>query len=73
MEYDVIIHTPLMWRSKTETIQLMQKLGGLELFKYTHTCYHGERPACGVCPSCESRLNGFKELGLEDPLKYKTL
>ncbi|KKL93538.1 hypothetical protein LCGC14_1873700 [marine sediment metagenome] len=39
MEYDIIIHTPLMWKNKTETIKMMQKLGRLELYKYTYTCF----------------------------------
>jgi len=71
LEYDIIIHTPLMWKNKAETIKMMQKLGGLQLYKYTHTCYKGERPACGECPACELRLKGFKEVGLTDPLEYK--
>lgn len=71
MDYDIIIHTPLMWKTKAETIKLMEYLGGLELYKYTHTCYKGERPACGECPACKLRLKGFKEAGLEDPLEYK--
>ena len=71
LDYDVEIHTPLMWKNKAETIKLMEKLGGLELYKYTHTCYKGERPACGECFACELRLNGFKEAGLSDPLEYK--
>lgn len=71
LEYDIIIHTPLMWKNKAETIKLMQKLGGFELYKYTHTCYKGERPACGECFSCQLRLAGFKEAGLKDPLEYQ--
>ena len=71
LEYDIIIHTPLMWKNKAGTIKMMQKLGGLELYKYTHTCYKGERPACGECPACELRLKGYKEVGLIDPLEYK--
>jgi len=71
MEYDIIIHTPLMWKTKAETIKLMEKLGGLELYKYTHTCYKGERPACGACPACELRLKGFEEASIKDPLEYK--
>lgn len=71
MEYDIIIHTPLMWKTKAETIKLMEKLGCLELYKYTHTCYKGERPACGECPACELRLKGFEEAGIKDPLEYK--
>ena len=73
LEYDIIIHTPLMWKNKAETIKMMQKLGGLELYKYTHTCYKGERPACGDCPACKLRLKGYKEVGLIDPLEYKYL
>ncbi|TFG18873.1 MAG: 7-cyano-7-deazaguanine synthase QueC [Promethearchaeota archaeon] len=73
LDYDIIIHTPLMWKNKAETIKLMQNQGGLDLFKYTHTCYKGERPACGKCFACELRLKGFKEAGLKDPLEYKSL
>ncbi len=72
LDYDIIIHTPLMWKSKANTIKLMDKLEGLNLYKYTHTCYRGERPACGECFSCELRLKGFKEVGLKDPLEYKS-
>jgi len=50
---------------------MMQELGGLELYKYTHTCYKGERPACGTCFACKLRLAGFKKAGLKDPLEYK--
>lgn len=65
------IHTPLMWLTKAETVKLMQKLGQMELLKHSHTCYNGERPACGTCPSCKLRLKGFKEAGTPDPLRYK--
>jgi 7-cyano-7-deazaguanine synthase len=70
LDYDVKIHTPLMWKNKAETIKLMEELEGLALYQYTHTCYKGERPACGECFACELRLNGFKEAGLKDPLEY---
>lgn len=65
------IHTPLMWLTKAETVKLMQQLGKIELLKYTHTCYKGERPACGKCPACVLRLKGFKEAKIKDPLSYK--
>ena len=71
LDYEVEIHTPLMWKSKADTIKLMKEMGGFELYKYTHTCYKGDRPACGECFACELRLNGFKEAGLKDPLEYK--
>jgi len=70
MDYNLSIHTPLMWKTKAETIILMQELGGFDLLEYTHTCYKGERPACGKCFACELRIKGFKEAGLDDPLEY---
>ena len=64
------IHTPLIKLSKVEIIQK-----GLELgvdFAMTHSCYNpGENgESCGVCDSCQLRLKGFQEAGLEDPIEY---
>ena len=36
----------------------------------TWSCYHGRAKACGVCDSCQLRLKGFREAGVEDPLPY---
>ncbi len=68
MDYPFKIHTPLMKLTKAQSIKLMQKLGGLDLLKYTMTCYEGTRPACGKCPACKLRSKGFKEAGIEDPI-----
>lgn len=65
------IHTPLMHLTKAETVEMIDKLGKLELLKHSHTCYKGTRPACGQCPSCELRLKGFAEAGITDPISYK--
>lgn len=73
LDYDIIIHTPLMWKTKSETIKLMQEFADIDLLKYTHTCYTGERPACGVCDACKLRIEGFKELKIEDPLEYRKI
>ncbi len=65
------IHTPLIKMSKAQIIRK-----GIELgvdYRLTHSCYDptesGE--ACGECDSCLLRLKGFKDAGLEDPVKYK--
>lgn len=68
MEYEVEIHTPLMNKSKRETVEMARELGALVAMAYTHTCYNGQQPPCGVCPACELRAKGFKEAGVEDPL-----
>lgn len=65
------ILTPLMNRTKAETVKLMKRLNKIELLKYTHTCYNGGRIACGTCPACKLRLRGFKQAKIKDPIEYK--
>lgn len=72
MDTEFQIHTPLMWKTKSETVLMMKELGQLDLLKYSHTCYEGLRPACAKCPACLLRLKGFSEAGLKDPLEYKS-
>lgn len=68
MNKQVHIHTPLMHLTKAETVKLMEKLGHLDAYKYTHTCYLGQQPPCGTCPACNLRAKGFTEAGISDPL-----
>ena len=65
------IHTPLIQMSKSQIIQK-----GIELgvdYSLTHSCYDpsASGEACGECDSCILRLRGFRDAGLEDPVKYK--
>lgn len=65
----ISIETPLMYLSKKETVE-----EGLRLnvpYHLTTSCYNGEEEACGICESCELRINGFKEAGAKDPIPYK--
>ena len=68
MEYDFVIHTPLMDLSKAETVLLAGELGALPAMALTHTCYEGRRPPCGECQACRLRAKGFAEAGIDDPL-----
>ena len=70
MDYTFDIVTPLMFLTKAQTVLLMQRLGTLDWYKETHTCYEGARPACGVCPACQLRKAGFEEANIVDPLSY---
>lgn len=63
------IHTPLARLTKGQIVRLGQALG--VPFHLTHSCYQGTVPACGVCDSCQLRLKGFREAGLEDPIPYR--
>ena len=69
MDKDFVIHTPLMWLTKKETVEMAMMLpGGPEAISYSHTCYEGQVPPCGTCPSCVLRAKGFEEAGMTDPL-----
>jgi 7-cyano-7-deazaguanine synthase len=70
MSYKFNLITPLMHLKKSDSVLMMKALGKLEWYKYTHTCYEGKRPACGLCPACILRLAGFEEAGIKDPLEY---
>lgn len=65
------VHTPLMFLTKAETVGMIHDLGKLDWLRESHTCYEGQRPACGTCPACKLRLKGFQETGFEDPLRYQ--
>ena len=62
------IEAPLLHMSKAEIIKT-----GLELgvdYSLTWSCYEGGALPCGRCDSCRLRLEGFRKLGLRDPIKY---
>lgn len=65
------IHTPLMFRSKAETWQLVHDVAGdegvAEIIHHTHTCYDGDHTTlhpwgygCGKCPACDGRRAGWE-------------
>ena len=65
------IHTPLIDLTKAEIIQTGI---GLDVdYSLTHSCYNPGKQgiACGICDSCQLRLKGFAEAGLEDPIDYQ--
>jgi 7-cyano-7-deazaguanine synthase len=68
MEYNLTIHTPLMFLSKKQTVEMAQELGAMNSLAYSHTCYNGERPGCGKCSACILRAKGFAQAGIIDPL-----
>ena len=64
------IHAPLISMSKEEIVRKGTELG-ID-FSLTHSCYDptAEGLACGECDSCRLRLEGFREAGLVDPIRY---
>ena len=63
MDYQFVIHTPLMWLDKAETWALADELGVLDLVRHeTLTCYNGiPGDGCGHCPACKLRREGLEK------------
>lgn len=62
MDYEFVIHTPLMWLTKKETWKLADTLGCFDLvLNETLTCYNGIiGRGCGECPACHLRTRGLE-------------
>jgi 7-cyano-7-deazaguanine synthase len=62
-DFEFIIYTPLMWKSKAETWSMAKELGVFELIRdKTVTCYYGiQGEGCGECPACKLRAKGLEE------------
>ncbi len=66
----VQVITPVIEMKKSAIVKL-----GLELnapFELSWSCYQENEVACGVCDSCALRLRAFQEVGIEDPIPYRT-
>lgn len=62
------VHAPLLYKTKKNIVELGVQNG--VRFEDTWTCYEGGEVACGICPSCSSRIAGFKQAKVVDPIKY---
>jgi 7-cyano-7-deazaguanine synthase len=62
-DYEFVIHTPLMWKTKAEIWHMADNLGVLDLIvNSTVSCYNGiPGKGCGNCPSCRLRQKGLDE------------
>ncbi|WP_374720115.1 7-cyano-7-deazaguanine synthase QueC [Parageobacillus toebii] len=63
MDYQFVIHTPLMWLTKAQTWKLADELGAFDFVRTkTLTCYNGViADGCGECPACVLRRRGLEE------------
>ena len=63
MDWQFVIHTPLMWLDKAQTWALADRLGVFDIVRTeTVTCYNGvPGDGCGHCPSCRLRNEGLEK------------
>jgi len=64
------IHAPLIKMSKADIVRKAVELD-VDL-SLTHSCYDPlpNGRACGKCDSCQLRRKGFREAGVNDPIRY---
>ncbi len=66
---EFVVHAPLLKLRKAEIISLGHSMG--VDYSQTVSCYDPNGgAACGRCDACQLRLAGFREAGLEDPVRY---
>lgn len=63
------IEAPILRESKAKIVREAIRLK--VPLKLTWSCYRGGAKACGVCDSCQLRLEGFEAAGVKDPLEYE--
>ena len=70
VESGIEVVAPILNMSKKEIVELGMSLG--VDYSLTHSCYNptSDGLSCGVCDSCRLRLEGFRQVGVEDPLQY---
>lgn len=65
----ISILAPLIKLSKRDII--LKGVSHDVAFDDTWTCYEGRDKACGHCTACSSRIKGFLDAGIKDPLQYE--
>jgi len=67
---------PLYDLTKPKIVKLghsIEKELGVEVLRYSYSCYHDNGRDflhCGTCESCQRRKRAFKEAGIPDPTEY---
>lgn len=69
-ETAIEIAVPLISLGKAEIIRRGLALG--VPFEHTWSCYVNNEVPCGKCDSCLRRLRAFREVGIKDPLDYRS-
>lgn len=64
------VEAPFVHWSKAEIVRWGMDHG--VPYELTHSCYQGRSPACGVCDTCQARLQAFAAAGAVDPLPYES-
>jgi 7-cyano-7-deazaguanine synthase len=69
-ETHIEIVTPVISMHKNQIVRRGVELGAP--LDRTWSCYQDDDEACGVCDSCRLRFRAFEEIGLRDPIAYRS-
>lgn len=64
----VHVEAPFLHETKAQVVARGLKLG--VPYNFTRTCYKAQEEACGLCGSCQERLEAFKLNNAKDPIVY---
>jgi 7-cyano-7-deazaguanine synthase len=65
----ITLQAPFVHMTKADILRIGMSLG--VPYEHTWSCYRNEGLACGRCGSCHFRREAFREIGLQDPLRYE--
>jgi len=68
-QHELRVQAPFVHWAKADIIRWGLQHG--VPYELTHSCYQGRRPACGVCDTCQARLQAFAAAGAIDPIPYE--
>jgi 7-cyano-7-deazaguanine synthase len=67
----ITLQAPFVHLTKADILRIGRRLG--VPYEHTWSCYRNEELACGRCGSCHFRLEAFRQIGMEDPLRYEEI
>jgi len=67
----VLIETPVQRFDKTGILELGYSLEKPVPYELSRTCYKDQELSCGLCGSCQERLEAFKNIDRKDPIQYE--
>jgi 7-cyano-7-deazaguanine synthase len=67
----VTLEAPFIHFDKEGILRVGYLTNPMVPYRLTRTCYKDQELACGKCGSCVERLEAFRKMGIEDPIRYQ--
>ena len=67
----VHLESPFQYLNKTEILKIGLSMSPPVPYHLTRTCYKNQPLSCGVCGSCQERLEAFRKVGGKDLISYQ--